>query len=326
MADLEIYVLNVGQADTSIIRTPDGNVIVIDAVKPRKVKHVLNQIKPGGSISHLIVTHPHLDHYSAVSGLLKAFPVEKVTLAPFWYEPGTAGYHKIINRIQDEHIPVHFLSGYERFYPDGGTYPAYEHRPYVELLGPPNNILEDLHKSDELTPNHLSIIARLTYEEFSMVFAADAQMENWAHYDREGMLEKKCDILKAAHHGSRRGSQWERLERLSPRLVIVSSDPDGSHELPDLIGSVIFLEYDRDEGHTVTLTRETGTVKIVVDNSATGRFTALSYGERPADPVPFGAARPLLPTDWAQLVISKVAGPGAYPWSHLRPKTPLRGP
>ena len=306
MADLEIYVLNVGQADTSIIRTPEDNVIVIDAVRPRKVKALLNAIKPGGPISHLIVTHPHLDHYSAVSGLLAAFPVQKVTLAPFWYEPGTPGYHKIINKIQDKRIPVRFLSGYERFYPDGGTYPAYQHRPYIELLGPPNHILEDLHQSHELTPNHLSIIARLTYEEFSMVFAADAQMENWAHYDSEGMLDKKCDVLKAAHHGSRRGSQWERLERLSPSLAIVSSDPDSGHELPDLIGSVIFLEYDKESGRTVALTRETGTIKIVVDNPGSGRYTAVSYGEGAKESVDFGAERPVERTDWATVVAGKI--------------------
>jgi competence protein ComEC len=308
MADLEIYVLNVGQADTAIIRTPGDHVIVIDAVKPRKVKGVLDEIKPGGPISHLIVTHPHLDHYAAVSSLLAAYPVQKVTLAPFWYEPGTPGYHKIINRIQEKQVPARFLSGYERFYPDGGTYPAYENRPYVELLGPPNTILEGLNRSHELTPNHLSIIARLTYEEFSMVFAADAQMENWAHYDTEGMLTKKCDVLKAAHHGSRRGSQWERLERLEPGLVIVSSDPDSGHELPDLIGSVIFLEYDRGRNRKVALTRETGTIKIVVDNPKSGRYTAASYGEGVRDSVPFGSEGPLRKTDWAAVVGEKIGG------------------
>ena len=306
MADLEIYVLNVGQADTTIIRTPGDNVIVVDAVRPRKVKQVLNEIKPGGPISHLIVTHPHLDHYSAVSSLLSTFPVDKVTLAPFWYEPGTAGYHRIINKIQEQGIPVRFLSGYERFYPDGGTYPAYENRPYVELLGPPNHILEGLRKSHELTPNHLSIIARLTFVKFSMVFAADAQMENWAHYDQEGMLEENCDVLKAAHHGSRRGSQWERLERLGPGLVIVSSDPGRGHELPDLIGSVIFLEYDRDKNHTVALTRDTGTIKIVVDNPKSGRYTPFCYEEEVDDAVPLGSEGPLCRTDWTAVVMGRI--------------------
>ena len=58
MGALEIYVLNVGQADAAIIRTPDDNIIIIDAYNPAKVKYVLDQIAPGGEISHLIVTHP----------------------------------------------------------------------------------------------------------------------------------------------------------------------------------------------------------------------------------------------------------------------------
>jgi beta-lactamase superfamily II metal-dependent hydrolase len=133
-------------------------------------------------------------------------------------------------------------------------------------------------------------------------------MENWAHYDTEGMLTKKCDVLKAAHHGSRRGSQWERLERLAPGLVIVSSDPDSGHELPDLIGSVIFLEYDRGKNRKVALTRETGTIKIVVDNPESGRYTAASYGEEVQDDVPFGSEGPLRKTDWAAVVGQKIGG------------------
>jgi competence protein ComEC len=305
MANLEIYVLNVGQADTAIIKTPQDNIIVIDAVKPKKIKNVLGEISPNREISHLIVTHPHQDHYSAVSSLLVDFCVQRVILSPFWYEPGTPLYHQIINRAHQQQIPIRFLSGYERIYPDGGTFPTYQ-GPYVELLGPPNDILDNLHESEALNPNHLSIIARLTYGEFSMVFAADAQMENWAHYDREGMLEKKCDVLKAAHHGSRRGNQWERLERLSPKLVIVSSDPDKRHKLPDLIGSVIFWEYDRGQYGRTALTRETGTIRIVVQDPEAGRYEAFSYREKAVDDVFPGAQAPLPQTDWLTIVRNKL--------------------
>ena len=55
MASLDIYLLNVGQADTSIIKTPAGNVIIIDAVRPKKVKDLLNRIRPDGKIAHRIV-------------------------------------------------------------------------------------------------------------------------------------------------------------------------------------------------------------------------------------------------------------------------------
>jgi competence protein ComEC len=307
MASLEIYLLNVGQADTSIIKTPADNVIVIDAVRPKKLKAVLQVLRPDGEISHLIVTHPHNDHYQGVETLLGSFQVGRVTLAPFWHEPGPPGYHVLINKMNDLGIPVRFLSGYERTLPDGGTFPQFEDKPMLELLGPSNSALEVLSESGVLTPNHLSIISRLSYGKFSMVFAGDAQMENWAHFDQEGLLETKCDVLRAAHHGSKRGSQWERLERLSPSLVVVSSDPDGEHHLPDAIGSAIFMELNKSDGRQVALTSATGTIKIEVP-AAHGTVRKISaYGEG-VDDNPFAnPAGPLPATDWAGLVKERLA-------------------
>jgi competence protein ComEC len=300
MCALEIYVLNVGQGDTAIIKTPQENIVVIDAYRPAKVKDVLDGISSHQTIAHLIVTHPHRDHYTAVSRLLADFDVEKVTLAPFWFYAGTPAYHQIINRIQVDQVPLHFLSGYERTYPDGGTYPHYQDALYLELLGPSNYTLEELQECHLLNPNHLSILARLNYGRFTMVFGADAQMENWAHYDLEGLLEEECNVLKAAHHGSKRGTQWERLERLAPELVIVSSDPEATHELPDLIGSATFLEYDGDEDCTVALTCEAGTIMIDVD--AAGYYDVASFQEGPDDPISALTPGPIPPTNWAAIL------------------------
>jgi competence protein ComEC len=304
MCALEIYVLNVGQGDTALLKTPQGNVVVIDAYRPAKVKDALDLIRPDGAISHLVVTHPHSDHYNAVSRLLAECTIGKVTLSPFWFYAGTPAYHTIINRVQSDHIPLHFLSGYERDYPDGGTFPDYPEQFYLELVGPPNYILEDLQGRNLLNPNHLSILARLSYGRFRMVFAADAQMENWAHYDREGLLEEPCHVLKAAHHGSKNGTQWERLDRLEPKLVIVSSDPAATHELPDLIGSATFLEYNGDEEHTVALTATTGTIKITVD--AAGFYEVASFGEGPDDLLSGLLPGPLPQTDWASILGTRV--------------------
>lgn len=310
MSSLDIYLLNVGQADTSIIRTPAGNIIVIDAVRPSKVRNVLNAIRPDGVISHLIVTHPHNDHYSAVPSLLSNFQVQRVTLAPFWHEPGPPGYHDIINEIIRQHLPVHFLSGYQRSYPDGGTYPNYEGQPELEMLGPSNAALEELWESGVLNPNHLSIITRLTYGHFSIVFAADAQMENWHYYDQEGMLEHKIDVLRAAHHGSKNGSQWERLERLEPKLVVVSSDATGRHDLPDLVGSAVFLEYDRIADRAVVLTRDAGTIKIEVSESQTQMRRIVAFGDGPNDDVFPRPETRLPPTDWKDLLEHRIREPG----------------
>lgn len=308
MGALEIYVLNVGQADTAVIKTPGNKIIVIDAVKPAKVRHLLEHVLKNTEIHDLVITHPHNDHYLAVPGLLENCTVKRVTLAPFWYEAGKPAYHTIINNIHAKKIPVRFVSGYERIYPDGGKHPRYEGKPCLELLGPPNNILQDLEDSNQVTPNHLSIISRLTYGAFNMVFAADAQMENWAHYDREGMLEKRCSVLKAAHHGSKMGNQWERIERLSPKLVIVSSDPSKGHKLPDLIGSVIFLEYDRKRYQKVALTTDTGTIKILVKDTDTRRYKATVFKDSAYENIALYKEAPVPETDWSAIVTAKIAG------------------
>ena len=309
MAPLAIYLLNVGQADTSVIQTPAGNIIVIDAVSPKKLTDLLNQLRPDGEIAQLIITHPHDDHYRGADSLLDKFHVQRVTLAPFWQEPGPPGYHAIINRLSELGVPTRFLCGYERLYPDGGAYPDYEDSPLLELLGPSNNTLDELARSNTLDPNHLSIISRLCYGKFSMVFAADAQMENWQHYDEEGLLEKKCTILRAAHHGSKRGSQWERIERLSPSLVVVSSDPNGEHDLPDLVGSVIFQEFSQSADQSAVLTYDTGTILIEVPDPASSQRTVTAYCDSPDDPVCSGEPGPLPETDWTALVEARLATP-----------------
>jgi competence protein ComEC len=307
MTSLVIYLLNVGQADTSVIQTPAGNIIVIDAVSPQKLTDLLSRLRPDGEIAQLIITHPHDDHYRGADSLLDRFHVQRVTLAPFWQEPGPPGYHAIINRLSELQVPTRFLCGYERVYPDGGTYPEYEESLLLELLGPSNGTLDELARSNTLEPNHLSIISRLCYGKFSMVFAADAQMENWQHYDEEGLLEKKCTILRAAHHGSKRGSQWERIERLSPSLVVVSSDPNGEHDLPDLVGSVIFQEFDQSADQTAVLTYTSGTIEIEVADPASGQRTVTAYCEASDELVYSGQPGPLPGTDWTALVEARMA-------------------
>ncbi len=323
---LRVYVLSVGQADTSVLVTPEGSVVVIDAVRPPKLVDLLGKLgaQPGDPIAMLVITHPHDDHYRGANRLLNDYHVEAVALAPFWCSKGLGSptYRKLVNRIDADQIPVHFVSGYNRFYPDGALVPQGatdanwdEGKPYLELIGPSNSILDQLERSGDLDTNHLSVVARCTWKKFRMVIAGDAQMENWAHYDRERMLEESCKVLKTAHHGSANGTQWERIERLDARCLIVSSDPDGQHRLPDLVGCSIFarLEARNQNPHEtarriVALTRHTGS--ILIDATDTGSFTTSRFGEAPDDTIDLGQSTPLTwdnnPTDWRQVLQQRI--------------------
>jgi competence protein ComEC len=311
--ELSVYVLNVGQADTQVIRSPEGRIVVVDAVKPSKLKRFLKDIglQRGEPIEELIITHAHTDHFTGASGLLTEFDVQSVSLAPFWHHDGwgSNSYRTLVNRIEAEGIPVRFVSGYERIYPDdliddSDSHPtARTEVPYIEILGPSNALVEPLEGQRGFERNHLSIMARVVWgEEFSMVLAGDAQMENWSAFDREGMLRSRCRVLSSAHHGSMRGTQWERLERLNPKVVLVSSDPMAQHDIPDAIGCAIFREYEEKTPHSiVAMTSYTGTVEIEVESGGTD-FTTYAYGDGSTQNVSLGnraeLTRATNTTDW----------------------------
>ena len=312
--NLQIYCLNVGQGDTTIILTPKNHVILIDAVNPRKITALLNQLglSNGDTIQHIVVTHPHNDHYSAVEPLLNIFDVREVTLTSLRkYKENKPGYIGIINLALRKGIPTSFLSGYRVVFPDGSPFEESSSMK-LELLGPSNQFVEDLSQSKDLGINHYSILARIEIgksRKFRMIVSGDAQMENWAHFDREQMLNASCTVLRSAHHGSANGTQYERFGRLRPKVVIVSSDPDGKDKLPDLIGCATMLRYASESSNPlVALTRDTGTILIRVTPSGSRRL--FCYRDEAKDNVDLAKREALKhdtnPTRWDELLKTKI--------------------
>ena len=305
---LWVFCLNVGQADTTIVATPRGKLIIVDAVKPDKTERLLSDLGlvANDHINYLVVSHPHSDHYSAVQRLVNNYRIDHVTLSSLWeFDEDKPGYNNIINLIEDRGIPVTYLSGYMQYYPDDTPFRDPE-TACLELLGPSNQLVQDLQQARKLNTNHRSVMVRLQWRGFSMVIAADAQMENWAHFDAEQMLDLPCDVLRAAHHGSPRGTQFERIERLAPEYVIVSSDPDHDDHLPDLVGCASFVKYAGKSSHpVVALTHETGTIQL--DVNVTGNLIARRYGESIYDNINLGNPQPLVSnsTDWDALLDSR---------------------
>lgn len=315
---LHVYMLSVGQGDTSVIVSPAGHVVVIDAMRPTKILRLLNDLGGNGIIEHLVVTHPHSDHFGGCNRLARDLTILEATVAPFWHEfgMGPTTYRQLIGRLEARSTNVTFLSGYGRWYPDGamtspppGENPVIDtNKPFLELLGPTNGLVRMLEDSNVFETNHLSIMSRLTWRNFRMINTGDAQMENWAFFDHERMLEDKCQVLRAAHHGSANGTQWERIDRLSPSQVIISSDPQVGHELPDLSGAAIFAKFDSVNGQMATVTRDTGTIHLRV--TAGGSRTFRMHGDAPDANISLAADTALSeisnPTDWRALLDARV--------------------
>jgi competence protein ComEC len=316
--NLHIYMLSVGQGDTTVIVSPEGNVLIIDVIRPTKVLNLLNDLGNDNNIEHLVITHPHSDHYNGGNRLATDLTILEATVAPFWHEfgMGPMTYRRLMGHLDSQGTNVTFLSGYSRWYPDGaltnptaGEAPEIDpDKPYLELLGPTNGLVKTLEEANVFQTNHLSIMSRLTWRRFRMIIAGDAQMENWTFFDHERMLVDKCQVLRAAHHGSANGTQWERINRLSPREVIISSDPSSTHNLPDLSGAAIFATFDRVNRQIAAITSDTGTIHLRVTPG--GNRTLRMYGDTSDENVNLASSRSLTeisnPTDWRMLVNERV--------------------
>ena len=151
------YVLKVGQADTSVVITPRGRVLVIDAVQPAKLVRLLKDlgIAAGMSIELMVITHPHNDHFSGANRLVREFDVKEAIFAPFWHDYSSAPptYCQLIATLFNKGAVCHFLSGYSRWYPDGAlvSSSANDNRinpsaPFFELIGPANSLIKSLQR------------------------------------------------------------------------------------------------------------------------------------------------------------------------------------
>ncbi len=141
-----------------------------------------------------------------------------------------------------------------------------------------------------------------------MIVTGDAQMENWAFFDSERLMEDKCQVLRAAHHGSPNGTQWERINRLSPSLVVVSSDPGGGHQLPDLTSTAIFTKFDSETGQMAVITRDTKSIHLMVDQG--GNMTTERFSDESTSNVDLSSPQVFNelsnPTEWVKLLDDRI--------------------
>jgi competence protein ComEC len=80
---LHVYFVNVGQGDTTVIVTPTGRPIIIDATRPGKVAKLLEDLglATGDDIDLLVITHPHADHFTGASRLVRDYRVRQSVLS-----------------------------------------------------------------------------------------------------------------------------------------------------------------------------------------------------------------------------------------------------
>lgn len=253
-SQLTVRMLDIGQGDAFLLEK-DGKFVMIDTgdIEHRdQIVALLHKYKVK-EISKIIITHPHADHLGGMNAIFKNFKVDAI------YDDGmpagTGSYKNYLKQIKEKKIPYYVLkAGDEVDFFDGVKF---------NVLGPVKVIKDQKGNSDF---NNNSIVGRLTYGSFSMIFTGDAEQE-----EEKTILGKggtlKSDVLKVGHHGSRTSTSPAFLKAVSPKNAFISCGQGNDYGHPhkvtiDKLEKAKVQIYRTDRNGTVTLTSDGSSYRI----------------------------------------------------------------
>ncbi|MCR4284394.1 MAG: MBL fold metallo-hydrolase [Parcubacteria group bacterium] len=215
--ELLVSFLDIGQGDAIFIETPNGNQVLIDGGKNKKILEELGEIMPfyDKSIDIVIATHPDADHIGGLPEVIKNFDVNLVM------EPGVSSdtnvykeFKKVINEKDIQTIQARQRMKINL-----------DKNAYLEILFPNQDV-------EGWDTNDASIVARLIYGENSFLFTADSpqKIENYLASAYQDNL--KTDVLKVGHHGSKTSSSEIFLGYTNPSYAIISAGKDNTYGHP----------------------------------------------------------------------------------------------
>lgn len=208
--NLNIYYLDVGQADSILIESAD-KYMLIDAGNTVDGNKLVAYFKELGitEFQYVIATHAHEDHIGGMDDIINNFKIHN------FYMPDVISTSKT---FEDMLIAMEENSlAYES--PKIGS---------KFMLGSMD--FEVLHvgvEGDEL--NDTSIVVKGNYGETNFLFMGDAT-ENV----EKKLLNKnlKSDVIKVGHHGSRYSSTLSFLNKVQPKYAIISVGIGNSYNHP----------------------------------------------------------------------------------------------
>ena len=243
---LHLKVLDIGQGDSILIRTPAGFKVLVDGGPDSTViKRLSNSLAPWDrKIDFVILTHPQADHLTGLIEVIKRYQVGSVLISGVTNSTATFAEWEI--NLKKKHLePKIVKAGDKLIFPDqtqiNFIWPEVDHPVAADL-------------------NATGVVFKLNYGSFSALLTGDADQQVQPY---TGSIEP-IDVLKVPHHGSKTALLADFAQKLHPKVAIISVGAKNryGHPRPE---TLTLLE---NIGSKILRTDQNGTVEVVADGKS----------------------------------------------------------
>jgi competence protein ComEC len=206
----QIWFLDVGQGDATLIELADGRKILIDAGTQRAGERVLLPFfrsRGWSSLDWVIITHADGDHYGGVLPLVQNLKIHQIGMPQSEINSDKAGWKTLLNEINKKQIPLLEVG-------QGDQLGALPSTIELKFLWPPKN--------SDITGNEGSTVVLFSQDSLDVLMTGDLGKSSEKKLMNLYQL-KGIEIFKAGHHGSAHSSDSLFLATLQAELAIISA-------------------------------------------------------------------------------------------------------
>lgn len=215
--EMSLYVLNVGKADSMILRSGE-NIYLIDTGRGSTMDVTESALKEEG-ITHLdavIITHMDSDHVGGLKKLLKSdVTLDHIYVPAYFLQEEKDKENPAIKAAEKQGRETEILEA-------GQTLPLGEGK--ITVLGP---ISPATDKEDN---NSLVLLAEAAGG--SILLGGDMEFPEEATLLRAGVIPR-ADVLKVPNHGDGDATSEEFLRAVQPKIAVISTSTEEKETTPD---------------------------------------------------------------------------------------------
>ena len=222
-AQLSAYIINVGQGDAIYLELPSGGNVLIDGGPSGEAVYNFLKAKGVTKIDHVVLTHPHSDHYRGLKTVFAKIDVKNYYDTKM--ENVDAKGDNNLRELADAEpsCKIH--------YPEVGSELKLDPNVTVKVL---NACSEPVQGRDNDVINNCSLALRFYYNGNGLLFMGDAEAPIENAMTRLFKSGLNSSILKVAHHGSRYSSTDKFLARVQPKYAYISYGVDNVYGHPHM--------------------------------------------------------------------------------------------